>query len=456
MNPTATATDMGTDEVIAAAIALLESVVHAGAPGRLSGERFLSRVPRVERLGRLVDSLRVSHAADAAERMMSPVDSLGAAGYATAQHAIAQLTGVSEAEAARRIRLGQRIASGVSMTGAPVAPRFPSVASAVGDGHLGLEAAEIITRQLDTVACRVDRGVLHEAEAGLVELASGTDVRAPTAADLVKDQAAVFILAIDPDGAEPSESYARRARSLTFGRATPEGMIPVKGLLAADVGVQFERLVSAHVRRVSFVDPVADEQVAAEDRSPAQRRHDTLADILSAASRVADAPEIAGSAPAVTVTVTHEALVTGDGMGFLDGHVTPVSIDTVDRLIDSRGMQVVTMNAAGRVLSLGSTQRCFTPSQRRAIAARDGGCIIPGCTTPAGWCEVHHVIPWRSGGPTHTDNGVLLCWGHHQRIDRGPWRLSMPDGVPHVRGPGIPEWTPAGRSRVRTAFPRTG
>lgn len=445
-----------TDEAIAGAIALLESVVHAGAPGRLSGARFLSRVPRIERLGRLVDSLRVSHAADAAERMMSPVDSLGAAGYSTPQQAIAQVAGVSEAEAARRIRLGRRIATGVSMTGAPVAPRFPSVAAAVEAGHLGVESAEIVTRQLEAVACRVDRTVLHEAEAGLVELASGTHVRSPLSADLVKDQVAVFVLAIDPDGAEPTEQYAKRSRSLTFGRETPEGMIPVKGLLMAEVGTQFERLVSAHVRRVSFVDDVADEQVAAEDRSPAQRRHDTLADILSAASRVNDAPEIAGSAPAVIVTVTQEALDARRGVGFLDGHVTPVSVQAVERLIDSRGMQLVTMNQAGRILSLGSTQRCFTASQRRAITARDGGCVIPGCTTPAGWCEVHHVIPWRSGGRTHTDNGVLLCWGHHQRIDSGPWRLSMPDGVPHVRGPGIPEWTPAGRSRVRTPLPRTG
>lgn len=449
-------TEANPDEVIEAAIALLESVEAAGAPARLSGPRFLSRMPRVERLGRLVDSLRVSHAADAAERMSSPVDSLGAAGYGSPRQAIAQLTGVSEAEASRRIRVGARIAHTTSITGAELAPRFPVVAEAVRAGDLGLEAAEIISRELDSVACRVDRRMIHEAERGLVELAAGGDGHPPLAADLVRDQVVVFILAIDPDGAVPTERSARIKRSLVFGRETSDGMIPVRGLLMAEVGTQFERLVDAHVRKVSFVDDTADEQVAAEDRSPEQRRHDTLADILSAAARVQDAPEIAGTAPAVSVTVRYEVLEARRGVGFIDDHVTPISVDAVERLIDSRGMQLVTMNAAGRVLSLGSTQRCFTGSQRRAIAARDGGCVIPGCTTPAGWCEVHHVIPWREGGPTHTDNGVLLCWGHHQRIDSGPWRLSMPDGVPHVRGPGIPAWTPAGRSRVRTPLPQTG
>ncbi|PSL37316.1 HNH endonuclease [Labedella gwakjiensis] len=469
MNPAADAAD----EAIEGAIALLEAVTREASPARLSGARFLARVPRLEQLGRLIDGLRAVHAADASERMMGPVDTLGAAGYASARDAVAQLAGVSEAEAARRIRLGERISSGLSLSGAPVAPRFPAVADAVLDGELGVEAAEIITRELGGVALRVDSGVIHEAEAGLVELARGSHSRPPLRAELVREQVALYLLAIDPDGAEPTERTARMRRRLTFGRETPEGMIPVTGMLVAEVGAQFKRLVEAHRRKVAFgadaTGPGDDGEAAgaqaegaeaagyivADDRTPAQRRHDTLADILGAAARVKDAPEIAGSAPAVIVTVTKKALDDG-GVGFLDDHTTPISAGAVERLVDSRGMQIVTMNESGRVLSLGSVQRCFTSSQRRAIIARDGGCVIPGCTTAAGWCEVHHVVPWREGGETHVDNGVLLCWGHHQRIDSGPWRLSMPDGVPHVRGPGINEWTPAGMSRVRIPLPRTG
>jgi hypothetical protein len=448
--------DAPADAAIEGAIALLEALSDGGSPASLSGARLLARVPRIERLGRLVDAFRVSHAAEVSSRLGSDVDPIGAAGYSSAREAIGQLTGVSEVEARRRIRLGDDIAPGASLSGAPTAPRHPEIAAAVSAGNLGLEAADILVRGLGAVAHRVDPVLVHQAEVGLVELTAATPAHPPLRAELVREQLALYLLAIDPDGARPTEQNARIKRSLDFGRETADGMIPVKGLLVAEVGAEFKRLVDAHVRRISFVDQAEDAQVAADDRTPRQRRHDCLADIIGAAVRVADAPEIAGSAPAVIVTVTAETLASGRGVGILDDHDTPVSIDTVERLVDSRGLQLVTFDGPGRILSLGSVQRCFTSSQRRAIIARDGGCVIPGCTAPAGWCEVHHVIPWRKGGATHTDNGVLLCWGHHSRIDSGPWRLSMPDGVPHVRGPGLTGWVPARRSRVRTPLPRTG
>ncbi|WP_255355578.1 HNH endonuclease [Agromyces sp. Soil535] len=33
---------------------------------------------------------------------------------------------------------------------------------------------------------------------------------------------------------------------------------------------------------------------------------------------------------------------------------------------------------------------------------------------PAAWCEIHHVTPDTHGGPTHPDNGVLLCFFHRE------------------------------------------
>jgi hypothetical protein len=450
------------DEVIESAIGMLSSLVSTSAPSSLSAAHYLERLPRVEQLGRLVDALRVSHAADAENRIASPIDSLGAAGYASAKHAVAQLTSVSEFEAARRIRVGTAVSDGVSLSGAPTSPRYPEIARALSEGRIGIEAADVLVRELDAVARRVDPVVLHTAEQSLIDLASGSESVPPLRVELVRDQAKAFILAIDPDGARPAELRARRQRKVNIGHETEDGLIPVSGLLTCEVGATLKRLLDAHARSVAFPDAGLDSEpedapsASADGRSPAQRRHDALADVLSAAVRVKDAPELAGSSPAITVTVTAEALESQNGVGYIDGQATPVSRESIERLIDSRGLQVVTLNPAGRILSLGSAQRCFTASQRRAITARDGGCVIPGCTTPAGWCEVHHVIPWRNGGATHTDNGVLLCWGHHQRIDSGPWRLSMPDGVPHVRGPGHPEWTSTKPARSRRRLPRTG
>lgn len=53
---------------------------------------------------------------------------------------------------------------------------------------------------------------------------------------------------------------------------------------------------------------------------------------------------------------------------------------------------------------------------RTALAARDIGCIIPGCGAPLEWCDAHHVIPWANGGPTTLDNLALLCGRHHTAV----------------------------------------
>jgi hypothetical protein len=434
-------------EAVADAISLLAEPVGQLAPGRLSAAEYVAAVREVDHLGRLVDTARVALAGEAENRTRGPVGTLGALGFASAVDAVATLTSVTDREARRRIRVGASLNVGVSLTGAETGAARPVVSAAVSAGTLGVEAASVLVEALDGVAPRVDVAVVSEAEEALVRLAAGTAAHPPLRADLVRIQAKAFIEAIDPDGVLPREERARRRRRFTVGRETLDGLVPVHGLLTLEVGASLKRLVDAHVRRVAFT---------ADDRTPAQKRHDTLADILSAAARVKDAPDLAGASPAVIVTVTQESLDFGRGVGFIDGVDTPVSVRSIERLIDSRGVQTVTMNAAGRVLALGSAQRCFTSSQRRAITARDGGCVIPGCTTPAGWCEVHHVVPWRAGGETHTDNGVLLCWGHHQNIDTGPWRLSMPNGVPHVRGPGHHEWTRTTKSRTHPPLGRTG
>jgi hypothetical protein len=228
----------------------------------------------------------------------------------------------------------------------------------------------------------------------------------------------------------------------------------------AEPGAGLKRLIDAHLRSPSFTDPDTDPDVSFRDHSDRrtidQKRHDIFASIINAASRVADAPELGGAAPAVIVTVTADALEDRNGVGSIDGVDTPVPVGTIERMIDTGGFQLETFGPNGRILSLSSVQRCFNATQRRAIIGRDGGCIIPGCSIPAGWCEVHHVIPYRDGGRTHVDNGVLLCWNHHHDIDSGPWRISMPDGVPHVRGPGRHEWTHVTKSRARPPLPATG
>ncbi len=95
----------------------------------------------------------------------------------------------------------------------------------------------------------------------------------------------------------------------------------------------------------------------------------------------------------------------------------------------------LTLTGTGAIKALVVEDRVFNHWQRKAVGARDGGCIIPGCTVPAAWCEVHHVVDWANGGPTTVDNGVLLCWHHHHGIETSGWEIRMVDGLPQVRPP---------------------
>lgn len=85
--------------------------------------------------------------------------------------------------------------------------------------------------------------------------------------------------------------------------------------------------------------------------------------------------------------------------------------------------------APSQPLDLGRTTRVITPSQRLALAVRDGGCVFPDCARPLAWCEGHHVWHWLDGGPTDLANLVLLCRAHHRAVHEGGWQLVRePDG----------------------------
>ncbi|MBC7441534.1 MAG: HNH endonuclease, partial [Ramlibacter sp.] len=144
----------------------------------------------------------------------------------------------------------------------------------------------------------------------------------------------------------------------------------------------------------------------------------------------------------------------GRGVGWIDGVEAPISMKTVKDLICNGGSQSDVFNNEGRIMKLGVPDRCFTAGQRRAIQLRDGGCIIPGCQIPASMTEIHHVNPDARGGPTHTDNGVCLCWWHHRTIDSAGWAIRMLRGCVQIMAPpwaenGPRRWRPVTKSRTR-------
>jgi hypothetical protein len=153
-------------------------------------------------------------------------------------------------------------------------------------------------------------------------------------------------------------------------------------------------------------------------RTTPQRRCDALAELarahLSGANQRAGAPvatvdvvvdlhTLTGTPP--TDLTTTRSDVTGLG---------PVPRTTIETLLCDSWAGRILLRGRSEILDVGRRTRTFTPTQRRALIARDGpGCTHPGCDRPATWCDTHHDHHWAHGGPTDHTNARLLCRWHH-------------------------------------------
>ncbi|GAA1228895.1 hypothetical protein JOF42_000185 [Microbacterium phyllosphaerae] len=197
----------------------------------------------------------------------------------------------------------------------------------------------------------------------------------------------------------------------------------------------------------------SDPRCVLDDRTAAQKRHDALMMVFGIAARHKDMPTLGGSSPVLVVNVDAKDLAAhgvsrnrgNGGWATIPGSGAHVPVSVAAHVGCSGTIQRVLMDE-GRIIGITTTDRVFTVHQRRAIIARDKECLIPGCHVPASWCEIHHVTEHARGGPTHTDNGVPLCWWHHRSLGTSGWEIRMSAGVPQVRGPRW--WDPDQRWRT--------
>ena len=88
----------------------------------------------------------------------------------------------------------------------------------------------------------------------------------------------------------------------------------------------------------------------------------------------------------------------------------PIGPGTLGRLSCDAVLTRVLLAPDGGVLNLGRGVRVASLAQRRALAARDRGCVIPGCTATPGMCDAHHVTWYRNGVviPGQTNRTLLI------------------------------------------------
>ncbi len=431
--------------------------------GRESAFPIADAITAVETAGRLMDCARV--------RVLGPLvgDSVLAErlGFASPVAAVASLARISERSARARLTVAAAVCEDRSISGAPLPAPHPAVGGALDAGEIGLDAASLIASELATITGRAPVDVVAVVECAMVGLATGTTptgecVVSTVSVDYLAGEIRQLTAAADPDGARPREERARRRRDFRLGSPDEDGLVPASGRLLPEIGVLLAGMLEAHRRSPRFVDvalgdPAVDDVLGVDPRTPGQRRHDALGEIVMAAAAAEGAPRLDGQAVTVLVTVSAADLVDANGLdsdaiGTMSGSRFPVSRRTIERFIDAGGYRVATMHESGAVMAISSPQRCFTGMLRLSIAARDGlRCLTPGCTSPHYTLQAHHVVPDRDDGPTALDNGVLLCFWHHLIADTGPWEYRMVDGMPQVRGPGVPEWTWARKTLARAA-----
>ncbi|WEG09568.1 DUF222 domain-containing protein [Microbacterium horticulturae] len=457
----------------------LSDIVHeslaADAVRTLSDTELLELTRVTEALGRRVDALRITTAAEVDDRSRTELgeERLSArSGCSTAADLLCRVTGIASSTARARIRQGRAVAVRTTLTGQPLPARFLTVREALIDGGIGVDSITAITSILNPIADRTDPAQWAAAEYELTAAATGnsTDQAPACTADETRIQAKVWELVLDPDGTLPDFERAARKRALRFG-PDQGGIRPVNGWILSDIYEQFRHLSDAMTNpRVTTLpdpsggvafseNPEGEAHTHDEPRDPrthAQKLHDVLATILNIAVRSADAPTLGGAAPVTVITIDdndlhpdrHDTSEHDDhdqdrdrdregeeSVGFINGTDCTVPAFVARQAACNAGTQHLLFGTDGRIIALGTPNRTFNANQRKAIIARDGTCIIPGCNMPATWCEIHHVIPHSKGGPTHVDNGVPLCWWHHRTIETSGWQIRMVDGLPQVRAP---------------------
>ena len=126
---------------------------------------------------------------------------------------------------------------------------------------------------------------------------------------------------------------------------------------------------------------------------------------------------------------------TESAFGYIEGNPAPVSVETIKRHLCDTGYLGILFDATGQPLNVGRDERLFNRQQRRALAARDGGCRWPGCDQPPSWSESHHIENWADLGLSNIDYAILLCAHHHMLLHNQNWKIVLQGGLYWLKPP---------------------
>lgn len=287
--------------------------------------------------------------------------------------------------------------------------RFEALSAKVLDGTARVARANIIMRMTQDLAPIATPESLQAVTDLMTDCVETTGLSALSrVASEAKDELT------EPDDDE-KQDHEKSTRRLLRRIGTVAGLAEWQ-LLLDDEG---QAILEAALDPLSAPRPGGDEHGAHlfDPRTAATRRADALLEIIGRGVAAPEGTTVTEKAK-IQVTIDHEALagkVCGGGRTSTGEHL---SAGAIRRLACDAQIIPVVLGGPSEPLDVGVTQRLFTPAQRKAVLLRDRGCSFPGCTMPASWTDIHHVIHWIFGGATDLSNAAALCRRHHVVVHR--------------------------------------
>lgn len=371
----------------------------------------------------------------------------------------------------------------------PEAGTLPQVGAALAAGEISREHANVCVRAVARLPKRLTR--IHVVREPTGETVTGLELadrwltdqcrRHPVRA--VSRLAEELVRVLDPDREERYDEDAHLRRGVSSVRdSTGMGQLRVQ-LTPADaavVEVLRAALGKPEPRRdVVTTDESGAEQLAVvrDERTAPMRRYDGLLALLRGAMSgggptgtavvnllvTATLEQVAAAGAAVERRASADGLPerppaevpAAFGRAAGQAHLQrsgPIGAHLLGYLACCATVTRILLDDRGSPLDVGRAHRLATPAQRKALAVRDGGCVVAGCACPVQGTDAHHVVAWQAGGATSLDNLVLLCPAHHQLVHAGVWQVEVHDGLARARPPG---WIDAERRWLRNTLHRS-
>jgi hypothetical protein len=176
------------------------------------------------------------------------------------------------------------------------------------------------------------------------------------------------------------------------------------------------------------LEPLAKRSGKDDNRAYDRRMADALVDLSMHSLDNGLVPQNASQRTHLQVTTSLETLLGLEGAPAAEMEFSlPISSKTVERLACDCSVTRILLDSESMVIDVGRARRVISGPQRKALNARDGGCVWPGCDRPATWTSGHHLVHWIHGGRGDLPKLVLLCYRHHWMVHEGNWQIARSD-----------------------------